>query len=125
MPETNKEVLEMLFRLIVVISTGILISACGGGGGSSTPDAEGPTQTDDGGATQTPDTTTPRAAMLVSASRAAMTVVDISWKASIDDQTQADQTTYQVHLSETENFAASGATQFFNFKVSVMHHWTV
>lgn len=33
-PKVNREALEMLFRLIVVLSIGILISACGGGGDS-------------------------------------------------------------------------------------------
>jgi hypothetical protein len=103
-------------QFFLLVSCLLTLLSAYGGGGSSTPDAEGPAQTVDGGATQTPDTTTPRAAMLVSASSAAMTVADISWEASIDDQTPADQMTYQVHLSKTENFVARDATQFSQFQ---------
>jgi hypothetical protein len=89
-----------LLTIYVILFSTLLVS-CGGGGNEPSTENE----------LLITDTVEPSSPQLVNASSADETVADISWKTSSDDQTPANLIIYQIHLSQSENFATSDTTQ--------------
>ena len=93
--------MEIMRKMLLCITISAGLSACGGGGG---------------GDSGTSSNSSPTNVILEQVQAINSNSLNVSWATATDDTTPANQLTYEIHVSETENFTPSAATLKFSGK---------
>ena len=93
--------MEIMRKMLLCITISAGLSACGGGSG---------------GDSGTSSNSSPTNVILEQVQAINSNSLNVSWAIATDDTTPANQLTYEIHVSETENFTPSAATLKFSGK---------